>query len=85
MRAKTLQIMWHETQPVFSVDFHPDGYLATGGGDREIKVRPPGGAGGRPGRVGLDLSAATSNAVAQWPQPLFRPPQRHTTSISLCP
>ena len=39
MRAKTLQIVWHEKQPVFSVDFHPDGYLATGGADREIKVR----------------------------------------------
>lgn len=38
MRAKTLQIIWHEKQPVFSVDFHPDGYLATGGADREIKV-----------------------------------------------
>jgi len=39
MRAKTLQIIWHEKQPVFSVDFHPNGYLATGGADREIKVR----------------------------------------------
>jgi chromatin assembly factor 1 subunit B len=43
MRAKTLQIIWHAKDPVFSVDFHPDGYLATGGGDKDIKVRcwPP--------------------------------------------
>jgi WD40 repeat protein len=39
MRAKTLQIVWHEKQPVFSLDFHPEGYLATGGADREIKAR----------------------------------------------
>jgi hypothetical protein len=38
MKAKTLQIVWHEKDPVFSIDFHPDGYIATGGGDRDIKV-----------------------------------------------
>jgi WD40 repeat protein len=38
MRAKTLQIIWHSKDPVFSIDFHPDGYFATGGADREIKV-----------------------------------------------
>jgi hypothetical protein len=41
MRAKTLQIVWHgkPATPVLSVDFHPDGYLATAGGDNEIKAR----------------------------------------------
>lgn len=40
MKAKTLQILWHDKQPVFAVDFHPtEGYLATAGGDKEIKVR----------------------------------------------
>lgn len=39
MRAKTLQIVWHTKEPVFSLDFHPSGVLATGGGDREVKVR----------------------------------------------
>ncbi len=39
MRAKTLQVVWHSREPVYSVDFHPDGTLATGGGDKEIKVR----------------------------------------------
>jgi WD40 repeat protein len=38
MKAKTLQIIWHSKDPVFSIDFHPDGYLATGGGDKDIKV-----------------------------------------------
>lgn len=38
MKAKTLQIVWHSKDPVFSIDFHPDGYIATGGGDKDIKV-----------------------------------------------
>jgi WD40 repeat protein len=38
MKAKTLQIIWHSKDPVFSIDFHPDGYFATGGADKEIKV-----------------------------------------------
>lgn len=38
MRAKTLQIVWHGKEPVYSVDFHPDGTLVTGGQDKEIKV-----------------------------------------------
>lgn len=43
MRAKTIQIVWHGKEPVYSVDFHPDGTLFTGGADKEIKaweVRP---------------------------------------------
>lgn len=38
MKAKTIQIVWHEKQPVFSLDFHPDGTLITSGGDKEIKL-----------------------------------------------
>ncbi len=32
-------VVWHEKAPVFSVDFHTSGLLATGGGDKDIKVR----------------------------------------------
>ena len=40
MKAKTLQILWHDKLPVFAVDFHPsEGYLATAGADKEIKAR----------------------------------------------
>jgi len=39
MKVKVLQIVWHNKEPVFSVDFHPSGILATGGADSEIKVR----------------------------------------------
>lgn len=38
MRAKTLQIVWHNQEPVFSVDFNRGGVLASAGGDKEIKV-----------------------------------------------
>ena len=38
MKAKTLQIVWHGKEPVFSLDFHPSGILATGGADKDIKV-----------------------------------------------
>jgi len=38
MRAKVLQIIWHDKDPVYSLDFHPSGLLATAGGDKEIKV-----------------------------------------------
>jgi hypothetical protein len=39
MRVKTLQIYWHNKDPVFTLDFHPHGgYLATGGADKDIKV-----------------------------------------------
>jgi hypothetical protein len=41
MRASTLEIIWHAKEPVLSVDFHPtDARLfATGGGDKDVKVR----------------------------------------------
>lgn len=39
MKAKTIQIVWHSKEPVWTLDFHPSGLLATGGGDKEIKVR----------------------------------------------
>ena len=38
MRAKTLQVVWHDKKPVFSLDFHPSGLLATGGGDNDVKL-----------------------------------------------
>jgi len=37
-KVKTIQIVWHEKEPVYSVDFHPDGTLATAGADKEIKL-----------------------------------------------
>ena len=39
MRAKTAQIVWHGKDPVFTLDFHPGGLLATGGADKDVKVR----------------------------------------------
>jgi len=40
MRAQTLQIRWHDTLPVFAVDFHPKqaDRLATAGGDSVVRV-----------------------------------------------
>jgi hypothetical protein len=41
MRAKTLQIVWHCKEPVFSLDFSPcePCTLITAGADKDIKVR----------------------------------------------
>ena len=39
MRVKTIQIVWHESKPIYTLDFHCSGVLATGGGDNDIKVR----------------------------------------------
>lgn len=48
MKGGTVQINWHETKPVLTLDFHPlSGLLCTGGADFDIKVcllsflRPP--------------------------------------------
>ncbi len=39
MHLKTLQIIWHGKEPVFSVDFQPNSHtLVSGGQDGEIKV-----------------------------------------------
>jgi len=40
MKAKTLQIHWHDRQPIFSIDFEPcgKGRLATAGGDENVRV-----------------------------------------------
>lgn len=39
MKGGTLQINWHDTKPVLTLDFHsPTGLLATGGADHDIKV-----------------------------------------------
>ena len=37
-RVKTLQIIWNGNEPVYSLDFHPDGTLFTAGADKEIKA-----------------------------------------------
>jgi chromatin assembly factor 1 subunit B len=39
MKAKVVQIVWHGKEPIFSVDFHRSGLLATGGADKDVKVR----------------------------------------------
>ena len=68
MKAKTLQIVWHGKEPVFSVDFHPDGYLATGGADKEVKVR----AGFRwRARARAGAGAAAFGRAAAAPSPKF--------------
>ncbi|KAH7520949.1 chromatin assembly factor 1 subunit FAS2 [Ziziphus jujuba] len=39
MKGGTVQINWHETKPVLTLDFHPVfGILATGGADFDIKL-----------------------------------------------
>ncbi|KAJ4776161.1 Chromatin assembly factor 1 subunit B [Rhynchospora pubera] len=39
MKGGTVQINWHDTQPVLTLDFHPkSGFLATGGNDHDIKI-----------------------------------------------
>ncbi|BFG35116.1 hypothetical protein CerSpe_213900 [Prunus speciosa] len=39
MKGGTVQINWHDTKPVLTLDFHPtSGTLATGGDDFNIKV-----------------------------------------------
>ncbi|CAA7404535.1 unnamed protein product [Spirodela intermedia] len=39
MKGGTLQINWHDTKPVLTLDFHPpSGLLATGGNDHDIKL-----------------------------------------------
>ena len=36
---KTVQIVWHEKEPISSLDFSKSGVLATAGADKTIKVR----------------------------------------------
>ncbi|TXG60425.1 hypothetical protein EZV62_014998 [Acer yangbiense] len=39
MKGGTVQINWHDTKPVLTLDFHPvSGLLATGGADYDIKL-----------------------------------------------
>ncbi|CAM6091150.1 unnamed protein product [Calypogeia fissa] len=39
MKGGTVQILWHGSDPILSVDFHlPTGLLATAGADRDIKL-----------------------------------------------
>lgn len=39
MIVKTLQILWHDNQPVLSCAFHGCGEFVTAGADHEVKVR----------------------------------------------
>lgn len=38
MKFNTYLIIWHHKEPVFSVDFHESGRIATGGADNTVKV-----------------------------------------------
>jgi chromatin assembly factor 1 subunit B len=40
MQVKTVQIHWHEKQPIFAADFDPTcpTRLATAGGDNNVRV-----------------------------------------------
>jgi chromatin assembly factor 1 subunit B len=38
MKAKVIQIAWHDKEPVYSVDAHSSGLIATGGADCEVKI-----------------------------------------------
>ena len=40
MKTGVLSIQWHEQQPVYALSFHPAGFLATAGGDKEVNVGP---------------------------------------------
>lgn len=40
MKIKTVQILWHNKEAIFSADFEPSGNrLATGGADQTVRVR----------------------------------------------
>lgn len=39
MLFKTVFCLWHSKQPVFSIDFHPSGRIATAGADSVVRVR----------------------------------------------
>jgi len=38
MKFNTFLIIWHNEQPVFSIDFHPSMRIATGGADECVKA-----------------------------------------------
>ena len=38
MRVSVLQISWHDQKPVFTTDCAPNGLLATGGADNNVRV-----------------------------------------------
>jgi hypothetical protein len=39
MKVKTVLIAWHGREPVYSIDFHSSGRIATGGADNCVNVR----------------------------------------------
>lgn len=38
MRSKVIQIAWHDKEPIFTIDTHSSGRIATGGQDKEVKI-----------------------------------------------
>ena len=38
MKIKTPQISWHSREPIYSVDFHKSGRIATAGSESDVKV-----------------------------------------------
>lgn len=38
MKVITPEVVWHEKQPILSVDFHQSGRLASGGADNFVRV-----------------------------------------------
>jgi chromatin assembly factor 1 subunit B len=64
MKSKTIQVVWHGKEPVYSLDFHPNGLLATAGADREIKTwRVSNDATGYPQVEHVDTLAGHSKTV----------------------
>lgn len=64
MKSKTIQVVWHGKEPVYSLDFHPNGLLATAGADREIKTwRVSNDAAGFPQVDHVDTLAGHSKTV----------------------
>ena len=38
MKVVTPEVVWHEKQPILSVDFHQSGRLVSGGADNFVRV-----------------------------------------------
>ena len=66
MKAKTIQIVWHSKEPVWTLDFHPSGLLATGGADKEIKVYETSLTEMHFLNLCCPDSQATSNSTSEW-------------------
>jgi len=38
MKVDTIMVLWHDKKPIFSVDFHQSGRLASSGADNDVKI-----------------------------------------------